>query len=222
MSAGQNTNVDDTLYALDDYESELENDARSKSSTQEFLSGDTLALMKKLGMTSDLSSSSEVELDDELKVFYCSRTHSQLTQFVHELRRVKMPPVTNGMDLAADHTLVLETDVAAEFKHVALGSRKTLCINKKVLALGNATAINERCLELQQNTVSKELKCPYLPTKETEAVVHDFRDHTLAKIRDIEDFAVLGNRLNLCPYYATRAAIKPAEVSRIATFIVLT
>lgn len=173
-------------------------------------------------MTSDLSPSSEVELDDELKIFYCSRTHSQLTQFVHELRRVKMPPVTNGMDLSADLALTSGPEATAEFKHVALGSRKTLCINKKVLALGNTTAINERCLELQQTTISKELKCPYLPTKETEAVVHDFRYHTLAKIRDIEDFAVLGNRMNLCPYYATRAAIKPAEVGTIATFIVLT
>lgn len=62
----------------------------------------------------DISSSSEedVEDDDEeeepLKVFFCSRTHSQLSQFVGELKRTKF---------------------ATSLQTVSLGSRKTLCIN---------------------------------------------------------------------------------------------
>jgi chromosome transmission fidelity protein 1 len=104
------------------------------------------------------------------------------------------------------------TVLSEEFKHLTLGSRKNLCINPRVKSLGNATAINELCLDLQKSGVSAERKCPHLPTKETEAVVNDFRDHALAKIRDIEDLGVLGKKLGICPYYASRSAIKPCEV----------
>ena len=40
----------------------------------------------------------------------------------------------------------------------------------------------------------------------------EFRDHALAGIRDIEDLAKLGKKMGVCPYYASRAAIKPSEV----------
>lgn len=62
----------------------------------------------------DISSSSEEDLDEEeeqeepLKVFFCSRTHSQLSQFVGELKRTKF---------------------ATSLQSVSLGSRKTLCTN---------------------------------------------------------------------------------------------
>ncbi len=102
--------------------------------------------------------------------------------------------------------------VEEEFKHLTLGSRKNLCINDKVLKLGSATAINERCLELQQPSTPADLKCPHLPTKENETLVHDFRDNTLAKIRDIEELGTLGKKLSICPYYASRPTIKPSEV----------
>ncbi len=42
--------------------------------------------------------------------------------------------------------------------------------------------------------------------------MHDFRDHVLAKIRDIEELGVLGKKMGICPYYASRATIKPSEV----------
>lgn len=82
----------------------------------------------------------DINLLEELKIFYCSRTHSQLTQFVNELRKVKPPPSLSPLGA------VLEEGV----KHLSLGSRKNLCINEKVKNLGSLTAINEWCLELQQ------------------------------------------------------------------------
>ena len=97
-------------------------------------------------------------------------------------------------------------------KHLPLASRKTLCINPKVTKLGYAPAINERCLELQQPEIPKDHKCPFVPNKENEVLVNDFRDHTLAKVRDIEDLGVLGKSIGICPYYAARAVIKPSEV----------
>lgn len=33
-----------------------------------------------------------------------------------------------------------------------------------------------------------------------------------AEIRDIEDLAELGKKMAVCPYYASRQAIKPTEV----------
>ena len=98
-------------------------------------------------------------------------------------------------------------------KHLPLASRKNLCINPAVSNLGNAPAINERCLELQQPDTPKNHKCPFVPNKENETLVNDFRDHTLAKIRDIEDMGALGKAIGICPYYASRATVKPSEVS---------
>ena len=147
---------------------------------------------------------------DEIKVYFCSRTHSQLSQFVQEVRRVDLPrpPWAGGMDPSDNVT----PDEKVTIKHLPLGSRKNLCINPQVSRLGSAAAINDRCLELQQPDTPKEHKCAYLPKDESESVVDAFRDHTLASIRDIEDLGDLGKELGICPYYASRASIKPSEV----------
>lgn len=99
-----------------------------------------------------------------------------------------------------------------EIKHLPLASRKNLCINPSVSKLGSAPAINERCLELQQPDTPKDHKCPFVPNKQNETLVNEFRDHTMAKIRDIEDIGSVGKALGICPYYASRATIKPSEV----------
>lgn len=39
-----------------------------------------------------------------------------------------------------------------------------------------------------------------------------FRDHSLASIRDIEELGFLGREIGICPYYASRSAIKPSEI----------
>lgn len=109
-----------------------------------------------------------------------------------------MEPDTNG--------------AGGEFKHLTLGSRKNLCINPKVSKLRSMTAINERCVELQQGTTAAEKKCEFLPTKDKASLVTSFRDHTLATIKDIEDLGVLGKHLGICPYYASREVIKPSEI----------
>lgn len=64
-----------------------------------------------------------------LQVIFCSRTHSQLSQFVSELRR---------------------TGLGERLALLPLGSRKALCINDDVRALGHGALMNERCMELQR------------------------------------------------------------------------
>lgn len=154
----------------------------------------------------------EDEGDDTVKIFYCSRTHSQLSQFAGELRRVTFPssippdPEKDGKD---DDLSKLEEAV----KHLSLGSRKNLCINPKVRALENSTAINERCLDLQQPGVAADKKCPFLPSKDDDALILQFRDHALATVKDIEDIGKVGKEIGICPYYASRSVIKHSEVS---------
>jgi chromosome transmission fidelity protein 1 len=158
------------------------------------------------------TSEDDTETPDELKIFYCSRTHSQLSQFATELRRVRLPPAIQEEQPDTGTALSQTVEIAEELKHLTLGSRKNLCINPSVKRLGNATAINERCLELQQPGISADCKCPHLPNKENEALVHEFRDHALARIRDIEDLGSVGKKLGICPYYASRPVVKPCEV----------
>jgi len=213
ISSGVNAEDDEARFVLDDYQSDEDGapSREAKSFNDSGLSMENQVLMEKMGL-SWKKEEDETEAPDETKIFFCSRTHSQLTQFSSELRRVRMPPsITLGAPSAPSEDPPVE-----EVKHLTLGSRKNLCINPKVNRLGNPTAINERCLELQQPGVSSDCKCPFMPNKEKQTLVNEFRDHTLAKIRDIEDLGSLGKKLGICPYYASRPATKYAEV-RCAT-----
>ena len=146
---------------------------------------------------------------DAVKIFFCSRTHSQLIQFARELQRVDLPPSNYIEQVNGSHGSVNETGVV---KHVPLGSRKNLCINAKVATLKNTVAINDKCLELQQTETPKDQRCAFLPKQENDSTLQDFRDLTLATVQDIEDVQALGKGLGICPYYASRVAIKPSEV----------
>ncbi|KAL9125611.1 MAG: hypothetical protein Q9217_005208 [Psora testacea] len=203
---------EEARYELEDYNSDHEEKATTavaqRSDTG--FSSASLDLMQKLGLVYEPASQDDFPLFDDVKILYCSRTHSQLTQFAQEVRRVDLPApswIVNedqpGGDASGKSGLV---------KHLTLGSRKNLCINSKVSKLGSVPAINEHCLELQQPDTPKDHKCAFLPTKANRTLVDDFRDLTLAAIRDIEDLGDIGKKLGICPYYASRATIKPSEI----------
>ncbi|OAP58800.1 hypothetical protein AYL99_06097 [Fonsecaea erecta] len=191
-------------FMLEDYDSDRDEKNPANHSTVS-LSSSTQALLDMLQGPTKTDAEQE---KDRLKIIFCSRTHSQLTQFVNELRRVK-PPSSIPLEAAdVTHKTSLEEGV----KHLALGSRKNLCINPKVAGLWSNSAINEQCLELQKPTTPKDKRCPYIPTKDDKSKVEDFRDRVVAEIRDIEDTSHLGRDMKLCPYYASRAAIGMSEV----------
>ena len=190
---------------LDDYDSGDE--AHSAQSTSDNgISASTQALLTKLkGRPQE---EEDDALVDETRIIFCSRTHSQLTQFVSELRRVK-PPSSMTTDDSSTSTRGI---VQESIKHISLGSRKNLCINPKVVSLSSTAAINERCVDLQKPGTSKEHKCPFLPTRDDRELVEHFRDLSLAKILDIEDLGKLGKAMGVCPYYAARSVVLSSEV----------
>ncbi|KAG0566399.1 hypothetical protein M758_7G058100 [Ceratodon purpureus] len=161
----------------------------------------------------DISSSSEEDVEDEdeeeepLKVFFCSRTHSQLSQFVGELQRTKF---------------------ATSLQSVSLGSRKTLCINPEVAKLGSSARINERCLELHKAKSSghaglkavkdnqmqrRKVKSSGCPLLKKQRLQRQFKEKLeLSSAMDVEDLVKLGQELGTCPYYGSRRAVPTADL----------
>ncbi|GAB5589642.1 ATP-dependent DNA helicase chl1 [Umbelopsis nana] len=194
---------DDSEYVLDEYDSDdtsKPNTSRvAKTNTESNLSADVLELMKRLESQNDPATSAKdqqwdaLQTDDEdvdeLKIYFASRTHSQLSQFIREIKK---------------------TTYAESLHAVALSSRKNFCINKDVQKLNSVHRINEQCLELQKKGSSK--RCEYLPTAMDKTRLLDFRDHALAQVRDIEELVDVGKNLNTCPYYGTRQTIKPSQL----------
>uniref|UniRef100_A0A7N8WW62 ATP-dependent DNA helicase DDX11 n=1 Tax=Mastacembelus armatus TaxID=205130 RepID=A0A7N8WW62_9TELE len=147
--------------------------------------------------------------DDDLveehvtKIYYCSRTHSQLAQFVHEVQK---SPFSKDISL------------------VTLGSRQNLCINEEVRRLGSIQRINDRCMEMQKNKHGEKkphpeegvkrkrgpakTACPYNKV----SALQQMRDEVLGTVHDIEQLLKLGKETHSCPYYATRLAIPPAQL----------
>ncbi|KAF9614380.1 hypothetical protein IFM89_018279 [Coptis chinensis] len=166
--------------------------------------------LKRKGGFDGLSSSSdedgykEEEEVEELKVYFCSRTHSQLSQFVKELNK---------------------TVFGSEMKVVCLGSRKNFCINEEVVKLGSSTRINEHCLELQKKKkdVSKAKMsggrlrrtkassgCPFLRKPKLQK---QFRTELSEEgALDIEDLVNLGKKIGTCPYYGSRSLVPAANL----------
>ncbi|KAI9478738.1 MAG: ATP-dependent RNA helicase-like protein chl1 [Benjaminiella poitrasii] len=195
----------DDEFLLDDYESDDENTSSNKnqktkrtSNPNSNLSKEVQELLAKLNSKNkpvsyeddDDSEDEESELEQETKIYYASRTHSQLSQFVHE---------------------VSKTIYAKDIYEVSLASRKQLCINEDVVKLGNVNKINEACLDLQKSG-SKNGPCKYLPVWDNKAKWNQFRDHALARVRDIEDLVNVGEKLSTCPYYGSRNTIKTARL----------
>ncbi|KAI5646593.1 hypothetical protein NE865_01527 [Phthorimaea operculella] len=150
----------------------------------------------------------EDEQDNVTKIYISSRTHSQLSQFIGEIKRT-----------------VFKEDTRV----VTLASRQHYCINSDVNKLKNVNLINERCLDLQKSKTKttsvgeegKALKktktkscaaCPYYNQNN----ISKLKDRILVDILDMEDLVKCGKELKACPYYASRMALDDAEVVLIS------
>ncbi|XP_006862835.1 PREDICTED: putative ATP-dependent RNA helicase DDX11-like protein 8-like [Chrysochloris asiatica] len=145
----------------------------------------------------------DVEEEHVTKIYYCSRTHSQLAQFVREVQK---------------------SPFGRETRLVSLGSRQSLCVNKDVKCLGSAQLMNDRCLEMQRSKHEKKSKgeeekpkrrrqegqaaCPFYNYEQMQLL----RDEVLVEVKDIEQLVALGKEAQACPYYGSRFAIPAAQL----------
>ncbi|XP_077295198.1 ATP-dependent DNA helicase DDX11 [Arctopsyche grandis] len=141
--------------------------------------------------------------DSVTKIFFCSRTHSQLSQFVNEIKK---------------------TSYHSNISVISLASRQQYCINPSVQRLKSQHLINEQCLDLQKGKngkatsraddgkVTKRSKkssgCPYY----NHTNIEHLKDESLIEIKDVEDLVVAGKEVKTCPYYSARAAVTDAQI----------
>ncbi|KAK4527345.1 hypothetical protein GAYE_SCF38G5267 [Galdieria yellowstonensis] len=138
-------------------------------------------------------SSEEDECKDLPRIYYCSRTHSQLSQFQEEVKRT-----VNNMQWNDSLPCPCVVTVA---------SRKNLCINESVSSLGSANLINERCMELTREAPNSSKACPYYHMEGERSL----RDKLTLDILDIEELFKLGRERKACPYYGMKRAIKSSQ-----------
>ncbi|KAM4747335.1 ATP-dependent DNA helicase DDX11 [Rhinophrynus dorsalis] len=148
----------------------------------------------------ELHEEDDLEEEHVTKIYYCSRTHSQLSQFVHEVQK---------------------SPFSKETRLVSLGSRQNMCVNEDVRRLGAVQLINDRCMEMQKNKHEKKAEEPEGKKRRESRLVCPFysyeqmqflRDEALVEVKDIEQLVSLAREVKACPYYASRYAIPAAQL----------
>lgn len=172
------------------------------------------------------------------KILFASRTHSQLSQVLAELRKTVFGGGVAAYSPPGDDARVSEG--MKPVRALALGSRRNLCINPAVLSPSASSSssgaanpntggngLDERCLDLLSTTHG----CSFLPSPPPSASSKNgpgsglaatdrgraFVDGAFAAVRDIEDLRAYGEEKGCCPYYGSRALIDQAEVSPLST-----
>lgn len=145
--------------------------------------------------------------DSLFRIIYCSRTHSQLSQFLDEL----------------DKCSAMRSQITV----LRLSSRKNLCTNPKVYSLASGDMINEACLDLVQHgkekcpmrntTAVKRLSDYLLSGGNNTQVTSAVREGCLTSIfgnfqlHNPGNHQLVASRLG-CPYYASRRAMSFAQL----------
>lgn len=198
----------------------------------EEIDSDVCDTMKDLILEGPLSSSESSEEEDKeesiyknTKIFFCSRTHSQLTQFVHELQRspysedVSVVPLSSRYFFIYYYTYILPYIILFSSIYTYMYFfRQNYCINKSVKKLKHISLINEICLQLQRKKTTakkeKDLKrskttsgCPFIPGDQKLLMAE-----VLTNIQDIEEIMRKGQENNTCPYYGSRRSVQNGQL----------
>ncbi|XP_032401150.1 Fanconi anemia group J protein isoform X1 [Xiphophorus hellerii] len=120
------------------------------------------------------------------KIFFGTRTHKQITQIAHELKRTVYSGVHMTILSSRDHTCV-NPDVAPHFNR------------------------NERCKDLLEAKDGRS--CRFYHGVQKMRDQHTLQwVHGLREAWDIEDLVSLGKRLRSCSYYAARELMQDASI----------
>ena len=127
------------------------------------------------------------------QIFFCTRTHSQISQIISESKKIFEYYNKNISKF---------DNKKFPFSFSFLGSRKQLCINYKINTETNSlNKINILCKEINEE---KETRCKYKQFLYEEGCNTDFiYEEMKIDIKDIEDLLKFGNEFNYCPYYMT-------------------
>ncbi|OAF66995.1 hypothetical protein A3Q56_05276, partial [Intoshia linei] len=116
------------------------------------------------------------------QIFYCTRTHSQINQFIQEIEKTNL-----------------------KISLTVLGSRQHLCIHPKISKISNHQIINEKCLLLNEKN-KKSKACKFM--KNLDYMSEIIRN----KIMNVTELIKTGKESNICPYYSTRKALDNVDV----------
>ena len=117
-------------------------------------------------------------------IIYASRTHSQLSQVISELKNTRYRP-----------------------KYALLASRDQFCINEKVTKNKSSVNINNACGQL-----TKKRQCFYRNNLEHFNAARIEGDGKSQPIMDIEELIAMGNKHNVCPFYYSRNSTEDADL----------
>uniref|UniRef100_UPI0037E8D14F Fanconi anemia group J protein n=1 Tax=Semicossyphus pulcher TaxID=241346 RepID=UPI0037E8D14F len=120
------------------------------------------------------------------KIFFGTRTHKQITQIAHELKRT----VYSGTPMTI------------------LSSRDHTCVNPEVAPHANR---NERCKDLLEAKDGRSCRFYHGVQRMRDQSILQ-RVHGLHHAWDIEDLVTLGKRLRSCSYYAARELMEDALI----------
>ncbi|KAL3921915.1 MAG: hypothetical protein SGILL_002492 [Bacillariaceae sp.] len=142
--------------------------------------------------TTELQASSKVQnkrFGPVPTIIYASRTHSQLSQVVRELRNTRYRP-----------------------RHAVLGSREQMCVNPKVKkATSTASTINHDC-----SALNKERRCQFKNRLEGFSAPSNESSNGqwfgTQPVMDMEDLVLMGQNHKVCPFYYTRDLVEDAEL----------
>ncbi|KAG9291789.1 hypothetical protein G9A89_012074 [Geosiphon pyriformis] len=124
-------------------------------------------------------------------IYYASRTHSQLSQAINELKK-------------SDYRHNFLDCYRIPFPRMCiLGSREQMCINPLVTKVSSNAARTALC----RDKVKKN-QCQYIKGVEAVKILPEFD----GEILDIEDLVAFGSRKVACPYYLSKENQNTAEI----------
>ncbi|CEG39082.1 hypothetical protein L917_18991 [Plasmopara halstedii] len=123
------------------------------------------------------------------RIFFCSRTHSQLTQVVKELKTCPMS------------YLVSPDDTSNKFQTCVLGSKRNLCVNRKYNR--DPFQVDEQCRVALDHS-----SCSYFRKRKQ---TNDLK-RVAPFVWDIEEIVALAQKHRECAYFHSRDALIHANI----------
>eukprot|EP01060_Flectonema_neradi_P029740 TRINITY_DN4174_c0_g2_i1.p1 TRINITY_DN4174_c0_g2~~TRINITY_DN4174_c0_g2_i1.p1 ORF type:complete len:1006 (+),score=194.33 TRINITY_DN4174_c0_g2_i1:92-3019(+) len=154
----------------------------------------------------------ETHFGKSSKVYYTSRTHTQLKQVMREYRKTEYGKIRIGATEENENASTID-------ETTLLGSRDQLCIHPRAIGVTSSTR-NTLCKSIRENKECRyhERLDSFMQKGGLESCYNEQGDdpkgrkegRTLAL--DIEDLAAAGRAHNFCPFYYTR---KKAQTSKL-------